>query len=395
MGLWARILGLGIGKELEKDEREAVHGLIRAKNAERLRIIALLTVVLEALLILLYDLPALNTPVTFDRWLARGYLIAHGSILVVALSGWMILFLLKRDDRIEAEFRLYDRTVELLISLLLVGIVLVTALDQLRTGQITAYIANLLIAGTVLSVRPPRHLLVLGIPHLLFLWLIILFQQDPLLEQANLINGTLLFITIAVVSGFSYKGQFDRHATRRQLERANTNLAYLARYDQLTGLYNRRCFDEKLDQHLSDTEDAGFLVICDVDHFKRINDTHGHPFGDLVLQHIARILSDLLGPKDLIARWGGEEFILYIEDEQQEQALERIKGLRKALDESLLSIEESTIRVTASFGVVSLRGRRVETALRLADDAMYKAKEKGRNRVVLARDAGEEASDDQ
>lgn len=379
-----KITGGGIGSRLDKADRDRVHDLMREKNADRLRVIALLTVLLEALLILFYDLPALGVTGAFERWLARGYLIAHSSILLVALAGFLLLTLM-RTHRSEWGPALFDGALHFLIIMLLVGIVLVTALDQMRTGQITAYAVNLLIAGTLLYIKPPQHLLVLGIPHLFFLYTVLLFGRDPLVVQANLINGTLLFVTIVVVTRFTYKAQFDRFATQLALERANEELQYLARYDQLTGLYNRRYFEEELDRRIEGAQDRGYLVICDVDHFKKINDTHGHPFGDRVLRRIAEMLREPLAPGDLIARWGGEEFILHIVDADPEQALSRVKGLREALDVSTLSIKGASLHVTASFGVVSLEERAVENALRLADDAMYRAKEKGRNRVMLAR----------
>jgi diguanylate cyclase (GGDEF)-like protein len=162
-----------------------------------------------------------------------------------------------------------------------------------------------------------------------------------------------------------------------------------ARTDQLTGLYNRRHFDEQLARIVSDSLAHGSpasLIVADVDHFKRVNDTYGHEAGDAVLKAVARVFLDCLRAEDVCARYGGEEIAILLPETSVERAQEVAERVRKAIEGKPVQHGDRTIRVTASFGVA---GYPESTALRdalfpAADRALYDAKEGGRNRVRIA-----------
>ena len=166
-------------------------------------------------------------------------------------------------------------------------------------------------------------------------------------------------------------------------------LEHRAQIDSLSGLWNRRYFDQRLSQEYSEARRHGrplSLVMCDVDRFKRLNDQFGHPFGDLVIERVAQILSGGRG-SDIACRYGGEEFSMILPSTPAEHATEVAERLRVAI-ESQAWPGHADLVITASFGIADL-ARMPATAttddlIREADSALYRAKQQGRNRIEVA-----------
>lgn len=172
------------------------------------------------------------------------------------------------------------------------------------------------------------------------------------------------------------------------LEQANQRLSELALQDPLTGLANRTALQRHLDQALARSvrrKELLAVMLIDLDGFKPINDQHGHEFGDRVLAEVAQRLRQYLRDADLPARLGGDEFVVICENVQSaEDARDLAKRLLEGLDTPMY-LEERTVRVGASIGIVLSHGSDDATTLiRQADAAMYRAKAEGRNRVQLA-----------
>jgi diguanylate cyclase (GGDEF)-like protein len=163
----------------------------------------------------------------------------------------------------------------------------------------------------------------------------------------------------------------------------------IARTDPLTGLANRRHFDEQLTRIVSESLKYGApasLIVADVDHFKKVNDTYGHEAGDEVLKTIARIFMSCIRAEDVCARYGGEEIAILLPETTVARAHEVAERVRRAIASSAVQHKENEIPVTASFGVA---GYPESTGLRdglfpAADRALYVAKDRGRNCVSLA-----------
>jgi two-component system cell cycle response regulator len=198
------------------------------------------------------------------------------------------------------------------------------------------------------------------------------------------------------------RGSFDG-STRRVLEiLANQAAAtiqlikdrdqqrQLAVRDGLTGLYNRRAFNELLTAAIAneDRRAGGCLglAILDLDHFKSLNDTYGHPAGDAALRSLARLLNQHLRKGDQAARYGGEEFVVILPGSDEERSMGAAERLRSALERHRFVFEGSRIPLTASLGVAVWPGdgREPEALLSASDRALYAAKQAGRNRVVAA-----------
>ena len=160
--------------------------------------------------------------------------------------------------------------------------------------------------------------------------------------------------------------------------------------DALTGVFNRKHLDERLDSELAyarrHVPSELSLVMMDLDHFKRINDTHGHLAGDAVLKGLASTLARAVRTEDLLARYGGEEFVIVTREVKVNEAVSMAERLRQRIASKPLVHEGKTFHVTVSAGVASLtccgQNRDKETLLGLADKRLYAAKEAGRNRVV-------------
>ena len=162
----------------------------------------------------------------------------------------------------------------------------------------------------------------------------------------------------------------------------------LALTDSLTGLYNRRFLWEALQRQIAASKRTAqpfSIIVFDLDHFKAVNDTHGHGIGDVVLAQTAAILLRSIRASDLAARHGGEEFAILLPDTDLLTAAQRAEEIRRALDAHEIVEASCRIRVTASFGVAqSEPDTEAGTLLKSVDAAMYAAKAGGRNRVMLA-----------
>jgi diguanylate cyclase len=175
-------------------------------------------------------------------------------------------------------------------------------------------------------------------------------------------------------------------AFQGQLKSLNESLQALSGLDFLTGLPNRRSMMEALTAEQVRAQRSGeplTVLMCDVDHFKVVNDTHGHAVGDEVLRTLGRALHDALRRYDQCARWGGEEFLVLLPDTELQGAREVAEKLRR--EAGGISVEAAggvRVTVTLSVGVAQLdAGESVDSVLRRADVAMYDAKHAGRDRV--------------
>jgi diguanylate cyclase (GGDEF)-like protein len=161
--------------------------------------------------------------------------------------------------------------------------------------------------------------------------------------------------------------------------------------DPLTGLFNRRFFEEFLIREMARAERKTHpvsVIVLDIDHFKQVNDTFGHSGGDLVLRHIGPILLAHVRESDVACRIGGEEFLLLLSELTLPIAVQRAEDIRKALREMSLTFGDKTIGpITASFGAAAYphHGRTLESLVRAADEALLDAKRAGRDRIMSAR----------
>ena len=176
------------------------------------------------------------------------------------------------------------------------------------------------------------------------------------------------------------------------LEKANKEIKLLSRTDSLTGCYNRGHLNELLPREINRAlryKHPLALAMCDIDHFKKVNDTYGHQCGDEVLKILVQSITDLIrADTDWLARYGGEEFMLVLPETNLDNAYGLAERLRKHIAQKTIETEEDRLSITASFGVtafdVSTKSSSItpEALINAADRYLYEAKRKGRNKVV-------------
>ncbi len=204
-------------------------------------------------------------------------------------------------------------------------------------------------------------------------------------------DGRQFLAELAAIA-IDYGGQnavllaFTDISARKQLE---TALFHEASTDALTGVSNRRYFIARAEQELRRARRFArglSVMMVDLDHFKNINDTHGHAGGDLVLKEAVKACSGSLRGTDNIGRLGGEEFAVLMPETDLKAALEGAERLRRAIEGHKIAIGKQIVQCTASVGVASLQPQDgdIDALLHRADQALYLAKQDGRNRVVGA-----------
>lgn len=180
----------------------------------------------------------------------------------------------------------------------------------------------------------------------------------------------------------------DEVISKQQLNLANDKLQKMSRIDGLTGLFNRRFWEEccKLEfKRVKRTQGPSSLLMLDIDHFKPVNDTYGHPAGDEVIKSLADIIKSSVRETDIAGRYGGEEFSIVLPDTDAQSALQVAERIRQTTAETIVKYEKLELKVTVSLGIAELDDKLDDHMdwVSQADQALYEAKETGRNKVVI------------
>lgn len=210
----------------------------------------------------------------------------------------------------------------------------------------------------------------------------LMYQNITLIPLSGL-NGEITSVCLLVYD-------VTEIATRKkQLESANQTLKQLSRTDKLTTLHNRGYWEECLEHEFKRclrSKRPATLILFDIDHFKIINDTHGHSAGDEVLREVANIVSRAQRSTDISGRYGGEEFALVLPETTRDQALLVAERLREKIAATVVDWEGTPLQVTISLGVAEINDdlENYQAWLEQSDRALYQAKEAGRNRCIVA-----------
>ncbi|NWB88312.1 sensor domain-containing diguanylate cyclase [Pseudomonas gingeri] len=212
-------------------------------------------------------------------------------------------------------------------------------------------------------------------------------QEDFMYQNTTLLplrstNSTITHICLVIYD------VTDVATNRHQLQAANAKLQKLSSTDRLTGLYNRGHWEESLKAAYARNQrygNATSLVMFDIDHFKRVNDTYGHQAGDKVIEHVADLVREHVRDSDVAGRYGGEEFGVVLSDTDKAGARFFAERLRKAIEALEVVHEGQSIRFTISLGVADLSLPSISHAdlIAWADQALYASKKGGRNRVTV------------
>lgn len=200
----------------------------------------------------------------------------------------------------------------------------------------------------------------------------------------------LSFLTVTFLSACY---EYSTEQSKVSIMELNKQYEQLALYDPLTGLANRRCALQKLEfEHprILRHKEPLSIIICDVDHFKRVNDCFGHNAGDAVLIKLSEIFTNLIRGQDMVARWGGEEFLFILPHTTAENARVVANKIHKILKENIISVEREDITVTVSMGITQMHANQdIDEAINSADKYLYLAKNAGRNQTFPKQEVAE------
>ncbi|MCJ1882871.1 GGDEF domain-containing protein [Pseudomonas nitroreducens] len=367
---------------------------IARENLRRLYLSAPLAVLFDLIHIIVFKLNLQGASAAHDGW-RMDIIRVHATVAVLfsllGLLAWLAL-----PPRRSAPLW-YMQLLTTLGSALLLGFgVAITGADQQVTSSITPFLMASVAAALILLMRPRLAVSLYILAFAAFELTIGLTQADPQLRLSNQMGGLTICGIGVILSLILWHGHVrnlrQREFLRQQrleLEEKNRQLEYLAGHDPLTGLFNRRQFDQLVGMELSRAarQPAPIsLLMVDLDHFKFINDRYGHPLGDEVIRHTATLLRNYTRTGDSVARLGGEEFLLLLPDTSQPQARTIAEKVRRLLEETPLPMKDGLLYLTASFGIACLEAGTPGTYEGLyaaADKALYKAKASGRNRVEV------------
>lgn len=212
----------------------------------------------------------------------------------------------------------------------------------------------------------------------------VILEQQSQLEQEKFVSKLYLFGLVAsvLVAGMLFKIYWLK-------KRSADELHFLSRTDNLTGLKNRRAFTETISEAFARFEESAehiSIIIIDIDNFKAINDTFGHLVGDTVLESVSKMIKATARENDFCARWGGEEFILYLPKSDLERASKIAERIRTIVEQTKIesTFIDKVLNVTVTCGVAQVReSETLETLTDRADKALYSGKTSGKNKVVL------------
>ena len=217
------------------------------------------------------------------------------------------------------------------------------------------------------------------------------FRSDRVnlnIEYLQWLVLALVLVAFSVIGGHISSLRRNLRISRTELEKSLTIIKEMSIRDDLTGVYNRRHLMELLEHeyHRISRGGAHFSVaMLDIDHFKSVNDTHGHLTGDEVLKAVSDVIRNSLRSADFCGRYGGEEFLLVMTQTNINGALLCAERIRSTIEQSRFTSLGPNFRVTVSLGVTEFTGKEdIPTMIARADKALYHAKESGRNRVEYA-----------
>ncbi len=211
-----------------------------------------------------------------------------------------------------------------------------------------------------------------------------------ILQEANL-KLSLLNLSYEEMNRELIASKMELEKLTRELEHKNNLLENLANIDGLTEVHNHRYFQNFLDKEINRSIRNGrtiSILLADIDHFKKFNDTYGHQTGDFILKEFCRITKERIRQYDLLARYGGEEFIFVLPETEPADARTVAEKIRKVVEEHTFDDGEQTYHVTVSIGIASARPSgggnfKKHEFIGLADEALYEAKRRGRNQVAM------------
>lgn len=390
MELWKNltrnIFKFDIDIKLTEEQIYNINKDIAILNLYRFRIGAAITFVMELFILFFHDLPQLSNALEKNRWIYEGYLYLHLALAMLCSFSFIILHRAICKNKFEP-INFYEKLIYFVVGVFLLILTFISGLDQITTGQVLVFGLNILLSALVIIIKPSYGNVIYIAAYIIYLVVMLIFQNNSELLFSNIVNGSFFFVSALFTSKFMYNNQFMQLGKNMQLQEINKRLEHLSHYDILTEIPNRRFFMEQLNSMNTDEKSiSSAIIILDIDHFKNINDKYGHPAGDYILKQVAALIRNNISAKDIVARFGGEEFLVMLKDTNLEKAELIGDNLRKTIEKYNFIFEECSIKLTSSLGIAKLKNPPIDffdKAYSLADKALYESKQGGRNKVSV------------
>lgn len=349
-------------------------------NIKRIFYLSIIVILLRIVNIVLFTS---NTTPLSKAW-QRGIIASHVAILIFWIGLLFIVYPLKNKVQPNIRMRIIQYITP--ISVMASGIIIV-AIDQLVTSNITPFMLVSIVVGMVFLIRPIISATIYFFSYMGYYYAIGLTITNEELLLSNRANGITIVGIGFLMSGMIWHYNYVNITQRHRIEEQQKQLEEMAYYDQLTNLHNRHFLHKVIEKEFSLMKRYGYesiIIIFDIDDFKNVNDTYGHLVGDQLLKQIAQLILDHTRESDTIARYGGEEFIILAPRTNLEQGTILANKLKDIIANNPFIIDQYVLHITASFGVSPVQlneGQEFENFFSIADEALHLAKIRGKNRV--------------
>lgn len=352
-------------------------------NVRRIYYLAMIAIPIRIFTILSFTCTTPHDSPAVKMW-AQGIITSHYLLLGFMITVLILAHKLKKSITTSTPMFILQYVV--IVIIMSSGIAIVS-IDQLVTTSITPFLLTCIVCGSVFLIRPLISFALYSTTYVAYYYLIALNIANQQVLLSNRVNGITAVGIGFLLSIIFWHYNYTNITQRWRIKKQQRQLEQMAYYDPLTFIPNRHYFDKVIKQELSSTQNHGHnsvIIILDIDDFKDINDTYGHPAGDNILRQLANILTDNIRETDTVSRFGGEEFVILMPKASLEEGYDFAERLRNLIYNKKFTIESVTLQITASFGVSLLhnnKSQRLEDYYSLADQALYLAKNSGKNRV--------------
>lgn len=368
-------------------------------NMSRLFNLSLIVIPISIIHIVIFEFfIAVNTPKEI-LW-RDGIIFSHATLVALASVLSFVIFFVSNYEENLYKFKIVIQVVSS-ATIMILGVV-ITSFDQYITSSISPFIIVSMMIALVVLMPPWMSVMMFLSLFGAFYVGITMFVKDSIVLTSNILNGVTVIgmgIGLSNIMWYYYtknvkqrkqieEQNFNLELQKIELEQLNFRLNILASTDSMTQLLNRREFENIVNTELNigNNDFVSSVLIVDIDHFKQLNDQYGHLIGDELLKQFSTLLKAVLRDRDLIARWGGDEFVIMLHDANPNEAFKIAERLRSNIMKHVFNIENNLIQLTSSFGISALDTEEMEplySSYLKADKALYQAKDLGRNKTII------------
>lgn len=346
---------------------------------------AIIAIPLRIVNIILFTFSASYDTPTLKTW-SQGIIGSHFMLLIFMIG--LFFTTLKLKNRTKPNTTMFVLQYIAVMAIMAAGIAIVT-FDQLVTTNITPFLLTCIASGLIFLIRPLVSFILYATSYIAYYYLMALTITSQQMLLSNRVNGITAVGIGFLLSVILWHYNYTNIMQKRRIEDQQQQLERMAYYDLLTDLPNRRLFDKLVKQEFALMQRHGHesvIIMLDIDDFKNINDTYGHPVGDNILKQLADFLKNNLRESDTISRFGGEEFFILMPKTSLEEGYAFAERLRKSIMKKGFVVGSLKLQITASFGVsllCDIETQSLDNCYSLVDKALYLAKQSGKNRVEI------------